>query len=572
PLFFGLTQYALVVFFLSAVFIFRRFILYPRTKRKIRAWNLFLVSMGVSLAITLKGSIGSTAFALIYGSYLILILYLSVNVRWISYLNFNQKLRALGLFALIVVVIVTYLIATQRLPVQLDMEQEANMQYEFLLHLMLFTIVYSLFSILALFFNLPTTSVFEQEGFEITSFDKINQAIQSNLDYTEIMNTLLDVSIMRANANAGWIEMRNEESGEMEVKLSKKITLNQIQSLKQDYNLTEKVLRDQNHYLVRNTKRHRAFRDSDSRYKCLLAVPIVSSNQSYGAIYVANELINSFEDVSIKFLTTYAEQAGIAFENARLIKNSIEVERYQEQLKIAQEVQQQLLPRNLPYSDKIEFVAMSETAFEVGGDYYDVVNPSEDIYRVAVGDVSGKGTTAAFYMAEIKGIFHALTRLELSVKEFVTTANLALSACMQKGFFMTLTYLEINLKARKFEMIRAGHCPAFMYCAETDQVKMLRDGTLGLGIVRNETYGKYIHGTETIHYHSGDILILYTDGIMEARNAEGEEFGYDRFQKLIEDNKRSGAAELASLIVESVKSFTHTDIQDDYTLLVIRFI
>ncbi|MEM6346829.1 MAG: GAF domain-containing SpoIIE family protein phosphatase [Bacteroidota bacterium] len=563
----------MLIFFLSAMFIFRRFILYPRTKRKITLWRVFIGFLIAALLITLDGNtfIGGPLRLLIFIPYALLAIVLSINVKWISYLNFNQKLRALGLFVLITIVSVTYIIALARLPVQLQLSNIASLQDEFLLHIIVFTLCYCLFSLLGLFFNLPTTSVFERESSEIVNFDKINQAIQSNLDFTEITNTLLDVSMMSANAKAGWVEMINEETGQAELKVHKRIQPKEIKGINSNHTLTDKVLKDQQPYLVRNTQRHKAFPNNDSKYRCLLVIPIMSSSQTYGAIFVANELADSFEDVAIQSITTYAEQAGIALENARLMKASIEMERYQEQLKIAQEVQTQLLPQTLPYADQLEFGAKSETAFEVGGDYFDIVNPKPNLYRIAIGDVSGKGTTAAFYMAEIKGIFHALTQLELDVKAFLSTANLALSQCMQKGFFMTMTYLEIDLEKQMLEMVRAGHCPAFFYKSTSGEIQMLREGTLGLGIVRNASFGNYIKETEKLSYESGDVLILYTDGILEARNEQKEEFGYERFEQIIGQYATLPAQDFADKIVESVRDFTHTDLQDDYTVLIIRF-
>ncbi|MEO1588910.1 MAG: SpoIIE family protein phosphatase, partial [Bacteroidota bacterium] len=537
--FFLLGLYAMMIFFLSATFIFRRFILYPRTKRKILFWRLFLVFLGFSvlqqMGVFLRLFQYQTIIPLrLLGIpiFVILCIVLSTNVRWTAYLNFNQKLRVLGLFALVALVTGTYLIAAYRLPGQLGLETD-ELFFSFLLFLVIFTISYTLFSILVLFFNLPTTSIFERESVEIASFNKINQAIQSNLDFSEIIRTLLDASVMAASAQAGWVEMVDEEKGEIQIVATLRTQIDEIEQLKQGNNLTRNIMEDQRHMLIKNVRRHKLFRETEHRFKCLLGVPIVSHNKGYGAVYVVNELTNSFEDVTVNALTTFAEQAGMALENARLIKNNIELERYQEQLKIAKEVQSQLLPSKLPVHPDIQFAARSETAQEVGGDYFDVIQADDHTFRLAIGDVSGKGTTAAFYMAEIKGIFHALTRLDIGVKEFIVTANQALSSCMQHGFFMTLTYLQIDLQKKQVELIRAGHSPAFHFQHDCGEVHMLREGTLGLGIVRNGSYERYVREVESFTFQSGDFLVLYTDGILEARNEKEEEYGYERLEKAI---------------------------------------
>ncbi|MEL6133258.1 MAG: GAF domain-containing SpoIIE family protein phosphatase [Bacteroidota bacterium] len=576
-LFFLMGLYAMMIFFLSATFIFRRFILYPRTKRKILFWRVFLGFLGFAILQQMNVFVGlfpSQMFIPVrllgIPLFLVLCIFLSTNVRWTAYLNFNQKLRVLGLFALVALVTGTYLIAAFRLPGQLGLQID-SFEYFFLLFLVLFTISYTIFSILVLFFNLPTTSIFERESVEIASFNKINQAIQSNLDFSEIIKTLLDASVMAASAQAGWVEMVDEEKGEIEIVATLRTSHDEIKQLKQGNNLTRNIMEDQRHMLIKNIRRHKLFRDAEHRFKCLLGVPIVSHNKGYGAVYVVNELTNSFEDVTVNALTTFAEQAGMALENARLIKNNIELERYQEQLKIAKEVQSQLLPSQLPVHPGIQFAARSETAQEVGGDYFDVIQVDDHTFRLAIGDVSGKGTTAAFYMAEIKGIFHALTRLDIGVKEFIVTANQALSSCMQHGFFMTLTYLQINLQQQSVELIRAGHSPVFHFQHDCGEVHMLREGTLGLGIVRNGSFERYVKDILTFPYQSGDFLVLYTDGILEARNEKGEEYGYERLEKAIRTYCEGSVEEMSEGIVESVKAFAHSDLDDDYTVLIVKF-
>ncbi len=537
-----------------------------------QSWYLLLISLGISICLMIPfPGVQMEVVSFIFLVFFVLLsLYLSANVRWIAYLNFNQKLKALGLFTLILVVTTTYIIIAQRFPDILGITIQLPSKI-FLYCLIIFTIIYSFVSILVLFFNLPTSSIFELKSLEIASFNKINQAIQSNLDFSEIINSLLDASLLATNAKVGWIEMISDTDGVANIKLHKQITHKEIEDLKQNNALTEKVLKEQRFFLIKNLRNHKAFKRNTSRFRSLLCVPIISNSETYGAVFVANELANSFEDVSLQSITAFAEQAGMALENAKLIKNSIELERYQEQLKIAKEVQTQLLPQELPHAENIEFAAESENAQEVGGDYFDVVQAKEGIYRVAIGDVSGKGTTAAFYMAETKGIFHALALMDIDVKTFICSANMALARCIQKGFFVTLTYLQIDTHQKQIEMIRAGHCPSFLYKAREDEIISLRDGTLGLGIVRNDSFSKFLGNTEIIQYEAGDMLVLYTDGIIEARNERGEEFGYKRFEKILEQNKTVGAKEMASKVVQAAKSFTHSDIEDDYTVLVIRF-
>ncbi len=576
-IFYMLGYLAISIFFLSATFIYKRFIFYPRTKRKIQLWKVLLGLLGLALVYETEAVYRifpafplNTLLIIAYLAFLAVTLVLSTNVRWSAYLNFNQKLRVLGLLGLIMLVISTFLIAIFRLPVQLSLSNEIQLPI-FLSMLIAFAVIYSIFAVLFLFFNLPATSVFERESVEIASFSNINQAIQSNLDFSEILTNLLNGSIMASNADGGWIELIDRESGEIQVKLEESISSSERNKINRGHQVTHQVLESKAPFLVQNLHRHRSFKGYEGQYRCMLAVPILSNSQNYGAVFVVNELAASIEDVTEDLLRTFAEQAGIALENAELIKESIEMERYREQLKIAKEVQNQLLPSKLPSTAKVEFIAKSETAYEVGGDYFDVVQHEEEVFRVAIGDISGKGTIAAFYMAEIKGIFHALTHLDMGVREFIVQANRALSECMRHGFFMSLSYLEIRTDEKTVELVRAGHCPTFHYRAAEDEIHMLREGTLGLGIVRNDSYADYVKDIHKFPYQSGDFLVLYTDGILEARNAEGEEYGYERLEDEIRRGKEGDAEDVAASIVRSVKSFSRPELDDDYTVLIIRF-
>jgi serine phosphatase RsbU (regulator of sigma subunit) len=142
---------------------------------------------------------------------------------------------------------------------------------------------------------------------------------------------------------------------------------------------------------------------------------------------------------------------------------------------------------------------------------------------------------------------------------------------MQKGAFVTLTYLEINPALKQVAMIRAGHCPGYFYCAANQSLRSLREGTLGLGILRSGNYRSMMPAPTLVSYRPGDVLVLFTDGIVEARDEAANEFGYERIEAMIRDHARGSAGEIADAIVNSAKLFTRSKLQDDYTVLVIRF-
>ena len=129
-------------------------------------------------------------------------------------------------------------------------------------------------------------------------------------------------------------------------------------------------------------------------------------------------------------------------------------------------VQKSLLPTMLEQDQDFDIAAFSESADEVGGDYYDTLRVDKHLISIIIADVSGKGTTAAFHMSQMKGIFHSLAQHDIEPSNFMVQANQALVYCLERGSFISATYFIINTQTKTIRYARAGHCPVLYYCAE----------------------------------------------------------------------------------------------------------
>lgn len=585
--------YALLIFCLATLFMYRKLILYQKNKRKVISWHIlqaiFLLAVvrlflgnEPQLAHAFGGILPSeepSLFEIVFTRILIPIflgasLLLSANVNWSAYLTFQQKLKSLFLILIVVLLFVAFFkkFPFESLPHVDDFFGLLTKRYVVLGLLFLFPVIYTLFAGLVLLFNLPTSSVFEQRSSELATIQRINQSIQSNLDPEEILRTLLDASLLTSNATGGWIELHDEEKeGELQVTYSKNVEMAEIEELRRRDNITKAVLESGKAVHIRNIRSHKHFRFARTRIRSLLALPIVTSRKPIGVIYVVSELAGSFEEATVVSLVGLTEQSGISIENAEVVAESIDLEVYREQLRVAKTFQKQILPQALPGTDKIEFFVMSQEVDEIGGDFYDVTQNGGK-YKVAIGDVSGKGTTAAFYMAETKGVFQALSQLDMGVRDFILTANKAMSKCLRKGNFMTLTYLQIDMDARYLELLRAGHCETLYYDSKADELRALSEGGMGLGILRDDRFASYVGQPERIDFSPGDIVILFTDGIIEARNTNTEEFGLDRLIEIVRRLRKSDSRLIVETLVQQVKAFTGNKIEDDYSILVIKFL
>jgi serine phosphatase RsbU (regulator of sigma subunit) len=291
-----------------------------------------------------------------------------------------------------------------------------------------------------------------------------------------------------------------------------------------------------------------------------------------GRIVLIKEVKDGFNNEMINIISTFVSQACISVENHRLLNQAILNERYQEELKIAQRVQKALLPTKLDHNDSFDISAYSNAADEVGGDYYDTFKLDEDRYVLIIGDVSGKGTSAAFHMAQMKGIFQSLIQLNLSPTDFLIKANSALSKCLVRNHFITVSIFLINTKRKTFCHARAGHVPSLHFNSSAQKADYLGIDGLGLGILRNKLYENHVE-EKTFTYQTGDILVLFTDGVIEAKNHQGKQFGFERLRSLLDVYNEHNSKEIQTNLIDSLHHFVGGDgkIDDDYSMMVVKF-
>jgi serine phosphatase RsbU (regulator of sigma subunit) len=301
----------------------------------------------------------------------------------------------------------------------------------------------------------------------------------------------------------------------------------------------------------------------------LLVVPLLSHQNLIGILYATKQMDFGFDQDDIDVLSGFADQVTIAIENATLIKKSLEKERLQRELLLAQEMQKRLLPQNLPSFLTVEMQAASAPALEVGGDYYDVALLSDHRVGIVIGDVSGKGVGAAFYMAEVKGIFQSLSKIYSSPKQFLVKANESLLSSLDKRSFISLIYAVLDVATGDLLVSRAGHCP--MLYASSSSISYITPTGMGLGLSGGKLFEDSLEERKMV-MKVGDICVFYTDGVTESRSASGEEFGYERLLKAVEEKRSCSAEEIKEEIIQRVWSYTDAHgYDDDLTVFVVKW-
>lgn len=235
----------------------------------------------------------------------------------------------------------------------------------------------------------------------------------------------------------------------------------------------------------------------------------------------------------------------------------------QQELTESQEIQEALLPKDLPHIEGLEVAVAWHPARAVGGDYFDVLKFDDRYTAICIADVAGKGMPAALLMSNAQAVLKSFASAEMAPSELCAQVNRVMCQNMVPHRFISCFYALLDTQTRKLSYANAGHCPPML----TRQGTCLRmkDGGPVLGVFPDRNYLQ-----DEIELNSGDTLLCFTDGVTEARDAAGDEFGEERLQELLTLGGEFSARELRDLIMAAVGEFSDGPVQDDATLMVLK--
>jgi sigma-B regulation protein RsbU (phosphoserine phosphatase) len=278
-------------------------------------------------------------------------------------------------------------------------------------------------------------------------------------------------------------------------------------------------------------------------------------------VYTAQE--QTFSALQINLLKAIAAQAAAAIENARLQVEAMESERLERQVLMAAEVQQRMLPRQAPQIAGLDIARVYVPTHELGGDFYDFIPLPDDNLGLVVADVSGKGVPASLIMASVRASLRAQVDFLYYLYEVMSRVNRMLHRDVEVGEFVTLFYGVLDVPNRRLTYCNAGHPPPFVL--RGDRIIELKSDNMVLGINPDEQFEQSI-----LHLESGDVILLYTDGLPDAMNFRGERFGAERIKEAL--RTISGDADtIAQNILWHMRRFAGlTERTDDITMVVAR--
>jgi sigma-B regulation protein RsbU (phosphoserine phosphatase) len=299
----------------------------------------------------------------------------------------------------------------------------------------------------------------------------------------------------------------------------------------------------------------------------VFVTPILIQNHVVAALGVLKK-IGGFASPDLKLIRAVTEQAGAQLEKVLLYQETLDQARLKAELNVAADIQNRLLPHRLPYVAGLDIYAQSMQAKQVGGDFYDYVIQPGNRVVLTVGDVSGKGMSAALMMAVTRTVMRtrALALPPPSPGSILTDANDDLyDDYTEVNMFTTVFVGGYNPETRNLQFANGGHSPV-IYCPANEKAYLLRADNMPMGILKGNNYEN-----STVTFNIGDVLVIGTDGFSEAINNQHEMYGYDRLLTLVEEHAHESAEAIASAMFSAIDVFSGDQPQnDDQTLMVVK--
>ncbi len=302
-----------------------------------------------------------------------------------------------------------------------------------------------------------------------------------------------------------------------------------------------------------------------------MLAPLVYGNEQLGVLAVANGPMGSrFSASDLLIFKAIAEQSSFALYNAIIYSQAAAKRRLDTDLELAKDIQRILLPSTAPDIGGYEISGINLAAQQVSGDYFDYIRIDEHRLGVAIADVSGKGVPASLIMAMCRSVLRSEAPGNDSSAQVLSSVNRQLYPDIKEDMFISMAYLILNDESEEIILGRAGHDAPVLYKAEDQTVMRINPPGMALGIDRGDVFDRVTRDFSQL-LEKDDCLILYTDGVTEALDRRGMEFGMNRMMQAIQASAPDGAAGIIKRLTDDLRNFVGRNPQnDDITLIAIR--
>jgi len=406
---------------------------------------------------------------------------------------------------------------------------------------------------------------------ELGILNEIATAISGVLELNQVVDLIVHKCVKHLRVEQGAVMLLEEEKADkpFQTMVRKAHSGQSIVPYHFGVQLSAWMLQNRKPLMVNDFERDQRFHlqaTPDFPLHSLLSVPLQVKGQMIGLLNVFNKRDQrAFTVDDQRLLSIIATQSAQVIENARLYEKEQTLNRLEEDLHLAREIQRNLLPKTIPEMPGYEIAGKSNPAKEVGGDYYDFIPVDDHKMALCLGDISGKGVAGALLMANLQATLRGQTNRQISCAECLKQTNMFLYQCTDILKFATLFYAVLDSSTHQLCYSKAGHIPP-MLVRKNGTMERLNAGGTVLGFLPDSTYKE-----ATVHLDPNDILIVFSDGVTEAFNEAEDQFDEDRLREVILDNRHHSATVLMNDILRAVQDFTNqTSQQDDMTLVILQ--
>ncbi len=510
-------------------------------------------------------------FSYIKNTFLIVTLSLitlnSLKVSWIAFISKKEKISLL-IFSIIISILFIVILAnnSEKSFKGMILANFSPSFYKFYTLILFYGGIYFAVLFFTTLFHIPTAEAYDRKAKEVSSLQYFSKLINQVLDFEELAETITDITIKVSSAESAWIVIENKN--EQKVLANKNISFADAALINKflfENDICKKLIETKICSLEKLNDKSKL----SEKFGSITVSPLKGLNETKGFLIAARKNNFIFYDEDKTAIDTFADYASVAIENSWLLEQSIEKERLEKELDVARDIQNKILPSKDPEFESLSVSSVFIPAFEVGGDYYDYFELSKNKFAFIIADVSGKGISAAFIMAEVKGIFSSLSRMLESPKEILVKANEILHQTLNKKNFVSALYGIIDLEKENILFARAGHCPALL--VRNNLVKTFKPSGIGLGLTTQNIFSNYLEEIE-IGFKENDLIIFYTDGVTESKNKEFEDFGEQKFSNILIEHSNKSVNQIANEVIKNVTIFSESHVQyDDITLVIFKW-
>ena len=395
--------------------------------------------------------------------------------------------------------------------------------------------------------------------------------LNSSLDFDEVKEIIIEQAKVFFHAEASSLIFLDKEKDELYFEVATGEKGNEIKEIRFPANqgIAGWIVQNKKSLLVADvTKDPRFFKGVDKKSKfqtkSIIGTPVFIDGEIIGLIEVLNKVDGgTFTEKELKLLEFFADFAALNIKNALFHKETLEKERLKADLTVAGEIQRRLLPSNKFKIEGYEYVSEYKACKSVGGDYFDIIKYDDTRVLFVIADVSGKGAPASIVMSSVRAYLRTASAFKLSLEKMVDLVNRNIYNDTEIKRFVTMVVGILDLKKNSFDFINCGHHYPIVI-SKDGNVDIKKSNDIPIGIIPDFKYA-----TNRFKMERGDILLLFTDGIVEEMNENSELYDEKRLVQIVLKNKDNFKM-MGDIVFSDVLKFSGGKQSDDMTLLFLR--